>query len=84
VVGRENALAFAADIEAMLAERDALKEEVGRLRALLDEGETSAWCDAVIGCAAEIEPKRAARFRDHFYDWRKRVRQALAPVKDEQ
>jgi hypothetical protein len=48
------------------------------LYALLREGLESAWCDAVIGCAAQIEPKRAAVFRDHFYDWQRRTRAALA------
>lgn len=48
------------------------------LAELLREGLESAWCDAVIGCAAEIEPKRAAAFRDHFYDWQRRARAAIA------
>jgi len=46
------------------------------LVALLREGEQSAWCDVVIGCS-HPDPARAASFRDHFYDWRRRARAAL-------
>lgn len=48
------------------------------LISLLEEGVTSAWCDAVIGCLPHVEPKRGAKFRDHFYDWQHRARAAIA------
>lgn len=50
---------------------------VAMLEALLEEGLTSAWCDATIGCLPYVEPQRAAKFRDHFYDWQRRARAAL-------
>ena len=55
-----------------------LPERVALLEALLEEGLTSAWCDAVIGCLPHVEPRRAAKFRDHFYDWQHRSRAVLA------
>lgn len=55
-----------------------VEAETERLRELLREGVESAWCDAVIGCLPHVEPKRAAKFRDHFYDWRRRARAALS------
>lgn len=63
------------------AEVDGFPEPPGPtddLIALLEEGVTSAWCDAAIGCLPHIDPKRGAKFRDHFYDWQRRARAAIA------
>lgn len=51
------------------------------LLALLQEGVTTAWCDAVIGCMPQLGGQRAAAFRDDFYDWQRRARTAIAKAR---
>lgn len=70
------AQAASSDLEVQLRSAEAREK---RLREALEEGLTSAWCDAVLGIAPHlIEAGRAAAFREAFYDWQRRSRAALS------
>lgn len=58
---------------------DDAADRLAAAEALLREGDEEAWCDAVLGIAPHlVENKRAIKFRDHFYDWRRRVKAHFA------